>query len=128
MVSGPGGDTVSPVLPLTAPCVAEMVVVPELAADASPPLLMVATAVFVDAHVTWPVRSCVVASEYVPVAAYCRVSPVVTVAFAGVTVIDVSVGAATVTVIAAETAPMLALSSVARARSVAGPLPLGTQV
>ena len=51
IVSGPG-VTVSPVLPLTAPSVAEMVVLPAAAAVASPAALIVAAAVFEDAHVT----------------------------------------------------------------------------
>src|SRR5262252_3578707 len=93
MVSGPG-VTVSPVLPLTAPSVAEMVVAPAATAVASPAGLIVATAVADDANVTWLVRSSVLESEYVPVAVYCWVAPTVTDALAGVTAIDVSVGAA----------------------------------
>ena len=51
MVSGPG-VTVSPVLPLTDPSVAEMVVLPAATAVTSPAGLIVAVAVFEDAHVT----------------------------------------------------------------------------
>src|SRR6516165_3081388 len=90
MVTGPD-VTVSPVLPLTAPNVAEMVVVPAAAAVANPVELIVAAAVFEDAHVTWLVRSRVLVSEYVPVAVYCCVPPTVTVGLAGVTAIEVSV-------------------------------------
>src|SRR5215468_12491874 len=89
MVSGPAA-TVSPVLPLTAPSVAEMVVVPVATAVASPVELIVAAAVFEDAQVTWLVRFCVLPSEYVPVAANCCVPPTVTVGFDGVTAIEVS--------------------------------------
>src|SRR5262249_50680879 len=92
MVSGPG-VTVSPVLPLTAPSVAEIVVVPAATPVASPVELIVAAAVLEDAHVTWLVRFCVLESEYVPVAVYCPVAPAVSVALAGVTASDVSVGA-----------------------------------
>src|SRR5262245_48443633 len=88
----PAPPTVSPVLPLTAPSVAEMVAVPVAAAVASPVALIVAAAVFEDAHVTWLVRSSVLESEYVPVAVYCCVAPAVSVALAGMTAIDVSVG------------------------------------
>ena len=90
IVSGPG-ETVSPVLPLTELSVAEMVVVPVATAVASPPALIDAAAVFEDAHVTWLVRFCVLESEYVPVAVNCWVAPTVSVAFAGVTAIEVSV-------------------------------------
>jgi hypothetical protein len=50
--SPPGAGTVSVVLPLTAPSVAEIVVVPALTAVASPAALIVALAVFDEAHVT----------------------------------------------------------------------------
>src|SRR5262249_10556882 len=92
MVSGPG-VTVSPVLPLTDPSVARMVVVPAATAVASPVESIVAAAVFEDAHVTWLVRFCVLESEYVPVAVYGCVAPTVSVPLAGVTAIDVSVAA-----------------------------------
>ena len=51
IVSAPDA-TVSPVLPLTVPSVAEIVVVPVDSAVASPDALTNATAVFDDAHVT----------------------------------------------------------------------------
>jgi hypothetical protein len=50
------------VLPATEPCVAVMVVFPPAIADANPELLMVATAVFDDDHVTWLVMVCVLPS------------------------------------------------------------------
>src|SRR5262249_12498645 len=93
IVSGPAA-TVSPVLPLTEPSVAEIVVLPVVTAVATPPELTVATLVFEEAHVTWLVRLWVLESEYVPVALNCCVAPTVSVGFAGVTAIDVSVGAA----------------------------------
>src|SRR5262249_1776426 len=83
----------SPVLPLTAPSVAEIVVLPAATAVASPVESIVAAAVFEDAHVTWLVRFCVLESEYVPVAVYGCVAPTVSVPLAGVTAIDVSVAA-----------------------------------
>jgi hypothetical protein len=93
IVSPPDG-TVSTVLPLTAPSVAEIVVVPPATAVASPAALMVATALLDEAQVTWLVRFWTLASEYVPVAVNCTVPPGVTVGFAGVTAIDVSVAGA----------------------------------
>jgi hypothetical protein len=62
MVSG-AACTVSIVLPLTPPKVAEMVVLPALAPVANPPVSMVATVVLEEAQVTWLVRSCVELSE-----------------------------------------------------------------
>ena len=67
-------------------------------------------------------------SAYVPVAVNCSVPPTVTVGFTGVTAIDVRVGPTTLTFTPADAAPMLALSSVARARSVAAPSAVGIQV
>jgi hypothetical protein len=98
IVSGPAA-TVSPVLPLTDPSVAEIVVVPVATAVARPPAATVATAVFDDAKVTWFVRLCVLPSEYVPVAVNCCVPPTVTVEFAGVTAIEVSIATGDVVVV-----------------------------
>jgi hypothetical protein len=67
--------TVNVVEPDTEPDVAPMVVVPTLAPVARPllpaALLTVATFALEEAQVTDAVRSCVVASEYVPVAVNC---------------------------------------------------------
>ena len=60
--------TASTVDPLTAPSVAEIVLVPALAPCASPPELIVAAAGLPEAQVTADVRSAVEASEKVPVA------------------------------------------------------------
>ena len=57
------GPTVSRVLPLTAPRVAPMVLVPRLTPWARPVAPMVATAGLAEAQVTDAVRSAVVASE-----------------------------------------------------------------
>ncbi len=54
-----GARTVNPVLPVTAPSVAETVVVPTATVVARPPAAIVAAAPFVDAQVTSPVRFCV---------------------------------------------------------------------
>jgi hypothetical protein len=91
--------TVSVVLPTTVPEVAEMVVVPVATAVARPPAAMVAVAVLDDAQVAEAVRFCVVPSVYVPVAVNCCVSPFATLGFAGVTAMDVSAAAATVSVV-----------------------------
>jgi len=85
-----GAGTVRPVEPVTLLRVALMLLVPVLTAVASPPVVMVATLVAADAHVTWPVRFAVLLSLYVPVAVNCCVRPLVTDGFAGVTAIDCS--------------------------------------
>jgi hypothetical protein len=118
---------VSVVLPLTPPKVAEMVVVPAAAVVARPVAPIVATFAFEEVQVTCVVRSCVVASEYVPVAVNCCVAPTDTVGATGVTAMELSVGAAMVTFTAADAAPTLPLSSAARARRVAGPDPVTFQ-
>src|SRR5262245_50740724 len=96
MASGPD-CTVSPVLPLTEPSAAVMVVPPASPAVPTPAALIVATAVFDDVQVTWLVRSRVPASEYTPVAVNCCVLPTVIVGLLGVTWIVVSVDAITLT-------------------------------
>src|SRR5262245_15474196 len=85
--------TVSVVLPLTDPEVAEIVVVPPATPVASPDALTVATDGVDEAQVTCAVRSCVVPSEYVPVAVSCCVAPTAMLGPDGVTAIDASVGA-----------------------------------
>src|SRR5262245_22434366 len=62
-IEGLPAPTVSPVLPLTAPSVAEIVVVPGATAVATQSALIVAATVFEDAHVTWLVRFFVLPSE-----------------------------------------------------------------
>jgi hypothetical protein len=61
-------------------------------------LLMVATDKSDDVHVTDDVRSCVVKSEYVPVAINCWFTPRITLASSGVTAKDTNVAAVTVSV------------------------------
>jgi hypothetical protein len=101
--------TVSVVLPEMAPLVAEIVVLPAFNADAKPALLIVAVVVLEDAHVTLVVRFCVELSLYVPVAVNCCVLPAATDGFTGVTAIDTSVAAVTVSVVLPEMAPLVAL-------------------
>lgn len=60
--------TVSPVVALTLPELAEMVVVPSDTPVANPEVLMVATLVDEEAHVTWFVASPVELFPYVAVA------------------------------------------------------------
>jgi hypothetical protein len=87
---------------LIAPDVALIVVVPTPAAVAKPcepdALLIVATPGADELHVAVLVRVCVLPSLYVPVAVNCCVVPTATEAFPGVTAIDTSTGAVTVTV------------------------------
>src|SRR5215510_1342307 len=101
--------TVSVVEPETAPDVAVIVVGPRalaVARPSDPPAFeIVATAVSEDDQVTAVVRSCVVASVYVPVAANCCVVPLAMLGLAGVTPIDTRVAAVTVSVVEPETAP-----------------------
>jgi hypothetical protein len=92
MVRG-AGDTVKIVLPVMPLSVAEMVEVPRVAAVASPVVLIVATLVFDEAHVTEPVMFWVLLSEYVPVAVNCCVAPTWIVGVTGVTAMDCKVGA-----------------------------------
>src|SRR4029077_19930578 len=86
-------STVEPVMPLNVALIDD---VPVPTAVANPAALIVATEVVADAHVTWLVRTCVVLSVNVPVAANCWVNPFAMLGFAGVTAIDCSVAAVTV--------------------------------
>src|SRR5579859_4872183 len=82
------------------PNVAEIVVEPvDALAVAKPPLVIVATVVDDDFHVTELVMSCVLLSLYLPVALNCCVSPLGTDGVAGVTVIDTRDGGSTVKLI-----------------------------
>ena len=82
--------TVSVVLPVTDPEVAEIVVVPPATPVARPDALTVATAGADDAQVTCSVRFCVLPSEYVPGGReLLRARPPRCVGPAGVTAIDV---------------------------------------
>jgi hypothetical protein len=87
---------VSKVEPLIAPDVAVIVEVPTPAPLASPEALIVAVVVVPEFHVTVLVRFCVVPSLKAPVAVNCCVAPLAIEGFAGVTVIDCSVAAVTV--------------------------------
>ncbi len=58
-----GACTVRVVLPVIPPKVAEIVLVPVATAVASPAAVMVATAVFEEAHATCPVMFCVLPFE-----------------------------------------------------------------
>ena len=95
--------TVRVVFPLIAPRAAEMVVVPAatlVARPAEPAALeIVAVAGVDDAHVTEVVKFCVVPSLYVPVATNCRLVPFAIDGVGGVTAIDTSVAAVTVSVV-----------------------------
>jgi hypothetical protein len=74
-----------------------------------PPLMIVATEVLEEAHVTLAVRVFVLLSLYVPVAANCCVPPVTIVGFTGVTLIDISAGVVTVNMVEPEMAPEAAV-------------------
>ena len=101
--------TVNVVDPTTLPLVALIVDVPTFSVVASPPAAIVATVVVPDAHVTLPVRFCVVLSLNVPVAVNCCLFPAATDGFTGVTAIDTSAAAVTVNVVDPTTLPLVAL-------------------
>src|SRR5271167_2279075 len=94
--------TVRTVEPLIAPDVALIVEVPTPAPVARPAALIVAVEVVPELQVTVPVRFCVVPSLNVPVAVNCWVAPLVIEGFAGVTAIDCSVAAVTVSTVEPE--------------------------
>ena len=95
--------TVSAVEPVMAPLVAERVAVPMVTAVASPllpaALLTAATGVALEAQVTGGGQSCVVASVYVPVAVSCRVVPRASDGAVGVTAMETSCAAVTVSTV-----------------------------
>jgi hypothetical protein len=101
--------TVSVVEPTMEDDVAEIVEVPAAAPVASPAAVIVAAAVFDELHVAVLVRFWVVPSLKVPVAVNCWVAPLVIVGFEGVTAIDCSVAAVTVSVVEPFTVPDVAL-------------------
>jgi hypothetical protein len=86
-------------------------------------LLIVATGKFEELHVTNDDMSCVVESEYVPVAKNCLVVPFAMLGLAGVTAIDDSVALVTVSVVVPDTVPRVAVIVVEpTATDVASPL------
>ena len=104
METSTAGVTVKPVMPVMVPEVAMMVVLPVPAPVASPPVAMVAAAVFVELHTTKPVRLPMLPSLYIPVAVYCWVVPLAMEALIGVTEMDTST-AVTVRLVEPVTAP-----------------------
>ena len=74
-----------------------------------PPLVIVATEVVAEAHVTCDVRFCVLLSLKVPVAVNCCVRPFEIVGLAGVTAIDCNVAAVTVSTVEPVMLPSFAL-------------------
>ena len=92
---------------------ARMVASPEITAVTRPllagKLLTLATFCLNESQVTWWVRSCVVPSEYVPVAVYCCEAPTAKVCAAGVTAIDTKLAEVTVKVVDAVTDPSAAV-------------------
>ena len=85
-----------------------MVVDPGPTALAKPAVLIVATPAAEELQVTVPPRFCVLPSLNVPVALNCCVLPLVIDGFTGVTAIDTSVAAVTVSVVLPESVPELA--------------------
>ncbi len=121
------GFTVSEVDPVTLPDVAVTVVVPA-ATDVARPLepaalLTAATPVLDELQVAEAVRSCVVLSENVPVAANCVVVPLAMLELVGVTVMDTRVALSTVSEVDPVTLPDVAVTVVVPAATeVARPL------
>jgi len=91
--------TVNTVEPEIDDDVAVIVEVPTPAPVASPAALIIATDVVPELQVTLEVRFCVVPSLNVPVAVNCCVAPLTIDGFAGVTAIDCSVAAVTVSTV-----------------------------
>jgi hypothetical protein len=91
---------------VTVPCAAVIVVVPAATPVAMPEALIVAAAVLEDAHVTLPLRSCVVWLLNVPVAVYAWVIPAAIEAVVGVTAIETSTADVTVRVAPGEVTPL----------------------
>src|SRR5277367_4466085 len=83
---------------VTLPDAAVMLVVPAATPVATPLALIVPAAVFDDVQLTPVVNAAVLPLLYVPVAVYCCVSPAAMLAVAGVTAIDCSTAAVTVSV------------------------------
>jgi hypothetical protein len=100
--------TIKGALPLTAPSVAEMVVVPMFNPVASPLTVIEAMLVTDDLQVTTPVTSCTLLSEKVPVAVNCCAIPSGMLPFPGVTAIEVRTAEVTVRVVDPEIAPSVA--------------------
>jgi len=109
-------DTVSGVEPDTLPSVALTVVMPCAVAVARPlepeALLIESSVEEAELQVTWEVRFWVVPSLYVPIAVNCSVSPSGTVELVGVTAMDTSVAAVTVSGAEPDTLPKIALTVV----------------
>src|SRR5216684_3780152 len=99
------GVTVSSVEPVMLPLVAEIVEVPVPTAVPSPVLLIVATVAVAEAHAALP-STCVELSLNVPVAVNCCVAPLGIDGFAGVTAMEVSVAAVTVSTAVFEVTPL----------------------
>lgn len=73
-----------------------MVVLPGVIAVATPELLIVAAALFVEDHIAEPVRFCELPLLYVPIAVYCNMVPLAIAVFAGVMFIEVRTGVVTI--------------------------------
>ena len=110
-------ETVKVVEPLTAPSVAEMVVVPVARLPTKPRLFMVAVAGLEEPQRTESVRSSVLVSLKVPVAVNCFVVPTAMLEFAGVTAIETNVALLTLSEAVPVTEPEIALI-------VADPVPI----
>ena len=107
------GVTVSAVDPDTLPDAASIVVKPadtEVARPLEPAaLLMAATEKVDELHIAAAVRSCVVLSEYIPVAVNCRVVPRAIDGFSGVTAMDTSAAGVIVSAVEHKTLPIVAV-------------------
>ena len=90
------------------PATAWIVVPPGATPVARPPLVIVATAVLEEVHVTTAVRFCILLSLYVPVAVNCCVDPLTMVELAGVTTRDTNTGGVTVKLVKPTIAPKVA--------------------
>jgi hypothetical protein len=103
------GVTVSVVDPAIPPKLAVIVEIPTAKDVVRPVELHKATLEFEVFHVTAFVRSCVLPSEYVPVALNCSVSPRAKLGIVGLTAMDTSVAAETERFVVVEMSPEVAL-------------------
>jgi hypothetical protein len=103
------GFTVSVVDSMMLPAAAEIVVDPAANEAANPEALTVTKPVLDGFQATCVVRSCVVLSENVPMAVNCRLVPLAMLGLVGVIARDTSVALVTVSVVASEMFPEVAV-------------------
>ena len=110
-LSQAGGEVIKVLAALVSLAVMATATLFALITCASPPEVMVAVVGVPDVHVTWLVMTWVLLSLYVPVAVYCCVALSPNETPAGVTAMEVRIGAVTVRVVEPEAVPEVAVMS-----------------